>query len=218
MMSVEKIIALYFPFKSRNICTVRTEKWASGIAFVFFCLLNFFWFFVVKALKGDRGARNNACDFEDFFVKFYLNWERIDGVLYSFGPFAIVAFTNIAIIYQFVQAKLTNRRCGRTESTKKALDNAAMRGTTIFITVTMTFIILTAPAQIFFAITLNIHPLLSPFLHISVVLNHSINGVLYCIVGSKFRKELIATLHCKTTYVLGNDSEISNSTQLSNDG
>ena len=149
MMSVEKFIALYFPFKSRNICTVRTAKWASGIAFVVYFLLNFFWFFVVKALKGDRGARNVACVLEDFFVKFYLNWERIDGVLHSFGPFAIMAFTNIAIIYKFIQAKLTNRRCGRTESTNHALDNAAMRGTAILITVTMTFIILTAPAQIF---------------------------------------------------------------------
>ena len=34
MMSVEKCIALYFPFKTRNICTVRTAKWTSGIAFV----------------------------------------------------------------------------------------------------------------------------------------------------------------------------------------
>ena len=143
MMSVEKIIALYFPFKSRNVCTVRTAKWASGIAFVFFCLLNFFWFFVVKALKGDRGVRNVACVFEDFFVKFYLNWERIDGVLYSFCPFPIMAFTNIAIIYKFIQAKWTNRRCGRTESKNHALDNAAIRGTAILITVTMTFVILT---------------------------------------------------------------------------
>ena len=213
MMSVEKFIALYFPFKSRNICTVRTAKWASSIAFVIFFLLNFFWFFVVKALKGDRGARNVACVLEDFFVKFYLNWERIDGVLYSFGPFAIMAFTNIAIIYKFIKAKLTNRRCGRTESTNHALDNAAMRGTAILITVTMTFIILTAPAQIFFAITLNIHPLLERFLYISVSLNHSINGLLYCIVGSKFRKELIATLRCHNRHVLGNESGISKSTE-----
>ena len=36
MMSVEKCIALYFPFKTRNICTVKTAKWATGIAFVIF--------------------------------------------------------------------------------------------------------------------------------------------------------------------------------------
>ena len=198
--------------KSRNICTVKTAKWASSIAFVFFFLLNFFWFFVVKVLKGGRGARNVACVLEDFFVKFFLNWERIDGVLYPFGPFAIMAFTNIAIIYKFIQSKLTNRRCGRTESTNHALDNAAMRGTAILITGTMTFILLTAPTQIFFAISLNIHPLIERFLYISMAFNHSINGFLYCIVGSKFRKELIATLHCKRTHVLGNDSGISNST------
>ena len=129
-----------------------------------------------------------------------------------------MAFTNIAIIYKFVQAKLTNRRCGRTESTNHALDNAAMRGTAIMIIVTMTFIILTAPAQIFFAITLNIHPLIERFLYISVALNDSINGFLYRIVGTKFRKELIATLHCRNRHVLGNESGIPKSTELSNDG
>ena len=52
MMSIEKCIALYFPFKTRNICTVRTAKWASGIVFVVFCLLDSFWFFAIKAIRG----------------------------------------------------------------------------------------------------------------------------------------------------------------------
>ena len=208
MMSIEKCIALYFPFKTRNICTVRTAKWASGIAFVIYFLLNLFWFFVVEQLKGDGGARNAACVYEFFFVKYVLDFSKMDGLLYSFGPFVVMGLTNKAIIYKFVQAKLTNGRLGRTESTNQALSSAAMRGTAILITVTITFIILTAPAQITFAITFNVHPLLEPFLYISLALNHSINGLLYCIVGSKFRKELIATLHCKRTYVLSNDSGI----------
>ena len=195
MMSVEKFIALYFPFKTRNICTVRTAKWASGIAFVIFFLLNLFWFFAVKELKGDGGARNSACILEEFFVNYFLTWGRIDGVLYSFGPFAIMSLANIAIIYKFIQAKKASKH-GGTESTNQALSNAAMRGTAILIIVTMTFIILTAPAQITFAITTHIHPLLLPFLYLAVALNHGINGFLYMIVGSKFRKELIATLRC----------------------
>ena len=128
-------------------------------------------------------------------MKFYVNWERIDGVLYSFGPFAIMGLTNIAIIYKFIQAKMASKH-GGTESTNQALNNVAMRGTAIWITVTVTFIILTAPAQITFAITLKFHPLLEPFLYFAVALNHSINGFLYMIVGSKFRKELSATLRC----------------------
>ena len=106
-----------------------------------------------------------------------------------------MGLTNIAIIYKFIQAKMASKH-GRTESTNQALGNAAMRGTAILITVTMTFIILTAPAQITFAMTRMRHPLLTPFLYLGTALNHGINGFLYMIVGSKFRKELIATLRC----------------------
>ena len=123
MMSIEKFIVLYFPFKARNICTVRTAKWASGIAFIIFFLLNLFWFWD-RSLESDI----HSLLLKTFLWSFFLNWERIDGVIYSFGPFAIIGLANIAIIYKFVQAKLTNRRCGSTESTKKALGNAAHEG------------------------------------------------------------------------------------------
>ena len=127
MVSVEKCIALYFPFKTRNICTVRTAKWASGIAFIIYFLLDLFWFFVVKQLKGDAGERNLACVFEDFLVKYVLDISKIDGLLYSFVPFAIMSLTNIAIIYKFIQAKMASKH-GGTESTNQALANVAMRG------------------------------------------------------------------------------------------
>ena len=195
MMSVEKCIALYFPFKTRNICTVKTAKWASGIAGVIFIFFNSFWFFVVKIERENFLTRNIICMYEDYFMKYFMVYERIDGVLYSFGPFVIMGFTNIAIIYKFVKAKLASKH-GGTESTNQALSNAAMRGTAILIRVTMTFIVLTGPSQVAFAITIHIHPLLLPFLYVSVALNHSINGLLYCIAGSKFRRELIDTLCC----------------------
>ena len=72
MMSVEKCIALYFPFKTRNVCTVKTAKWASGIACVIFILFNSFWFFVVKIEKGKFLTRNIICIFEDYFMKHFL--------------------------------------------------------------------------------------------------------------------------------------------------
>ena len=31
LMSVEKCFAVYFPLKSKTICTVKTSKWATGI-------------------------------------------------------------------------------------------------------------------------------------------------------------------------------------------
>ena len=217
MMSVEKCIALYFPFKTRNICTVKTAKRASAIAFVVFFVLNIFWFLVVKQHRAGLGY---FCDYEDYFVKYVLLHSLIDSIIYSLGPFFIMGLTNIAIIHKLVKAKLVSKH-GRTESMNQALSNATMRGTAILITVTMTFIILTGPANIISAITLDIHPLLSPFLYISVALNHSINGLLYTIVGSKFRKELIDTLRCRRRQVQSGDggkspqgSNVSNITQI----
>ena len=183
-----------------------------------FSLPEFFLVLCGKKLKGDGGARNAACVHEEFFVKYVLDFSKMVGVLYSFGPFIIMGLTNIAIIFKFIQAKMVSKH-GGTESTNQALGNAAMRGTAILITVTMTFIILTAPAQITFSITSNIHPLLEPFLYISLALNHSINGFLYMIVGSKFRKELVDTLCCNSSsHVPGNDSGITKSTGLSING
>ena len=216
MMSVEKCLALYLPFKSGNICTVKTAKWASGIACVFFFVINFFWFFLVKELKGDAGARYEACVFEDFFVKYVMVHSKIDSVLYCFAPFAVMGLTNIAIIYKFVGAKLASKRDG-TESTNQALSNAALRGTAILITVTLTFIILTGPTYIInlTRLTYDTHPLLTPFMYISVSLNHSINGLLYTIVGTKFRKELIGTLCSNRKQALDTESGKSSSTQIS---
>ena len=164
MMTVEKCIALYFPFKTRNICTVKTAKWASGIVGVFSCILNFFWFFVVKERR-DEGARSLACVHEEFYLKYALIYNKLDSVLYSFFPIAVMGLANIGIIYKFVRAKLASKH-GGTESTNQALSNAAMRGTAILITVTMTFIILTGPACIIITTRLytDVHPLLAPFL------------------------------------------------------
>ena len=116
-----------------------------------------------------------------------------------------MGLANIAIIYKFIWAKMASKH-GGTESTNQALGNVAMRGTAVLFTVTMTFIILTAPAQITFQF------LLFPILccnHSSIFLWSLITALMafcYMSVGSKFRKELIATLRCIKTQNLTDDS------------
>ena len=72
---------------------------------------------------------------------------RIDAVLYSFAPFTIMAAANTAIIFKLLAAKLRSKRNG-TESTSQALSKSAVKGTTMLITISMMFIILTAPVAI----------------------------------------------------------------------
>ena len=96
-------------------------------------------------------------------------------------------------------------KCQRnsTESTNQALAKSATRGTTMVVTISVTFLIFTAPTAVdqalFHLVHLGSNPMHELFMNFTQYLNHSINGLLYCIVGSKFRNELLKILCRKKT-------------------
>ena len=149
-------------------------------------MVNFFF-----TAKSDE-IIERLCIFEEIFEIYWFTVNRVDGILYTWAPFAIMGVANIAIIYKFIRAKLASKR-GGTESTNQAMSSAAMRGTAILITVSVTFIVLTGPYSIIYAMSPYPPPYIVTLLSL-VILNYSINSVLYCIVGTKFRKEFIAKL------------------------
>ena len=116
----------------------------------------------------------------------------IDSVLYSFGPFVSI---NFAIALKFMRAKCQSNS---TESTNQALSKSATRGTAMVVTVSVMFLILTAPTAVndalYHMIQLDFFPLYHSFMNLTQYLNHSINGLLYCIVGMRFRTELVEML------------------------
>ena len=84
-----------------------------------------------------------------------------------------------------------------TESTNQALSKSTMRGTAILITVSLTFVILTGPASIYLPVVKdNSDLIVHALLHVPKTLNHDLNSVMYCVVGSKFRRELIELICC----------------------
>ena len=187
LMSVEKCFAVYFPLKSKTVCTVRTAKWATGIDGVVLAVYDTNNLFMEYHWYSDP----YYCLYNfDHNVIWIIN--MIDSVLYSFGPFTLMFITNFAIVFKFMRAKCKHNS---TESTNQALRKSATRGTAMVVTVSVTFLILTAPTAVNMALIPNIN--LSDDLVFNVIrtftqdLNHSINGVLYCIVGSKFRNELL---------------------------
>ena len=128
-----------------------------------------------------------------------------------------MAVANCAMIYKFMMATCKNRS-GDTGSTNQALSKSAFKGTVMLITVSIAFIVLTGPVSVIFFITETPNPYVTEFVHILPDLNHAINGVLYCVVGSRFRNELINTFCCRKRQ--GSQSNISMSgsdnTRLSN--
>ena len=193
LMSLEKCFAVYFPLKSKTVCTVKTAKWATGVVGVIMAGYNLIYIFVLKSSIIKSSGRHTCV----YIGNTRVIVEAVDSVLYSFGPFTVMFITNFAIVFKFMGAKC---KPNSTESTNQALVKAATRGTAMVVTVSVTFIILTAPTGVAYALSRIVQlediPLYRVFMNLTRYLNHSINGVLYIIVGSRFRMELFK-LFCR---------------------
>ena len=214
LMSLEKCFAVYFPLKSKTVCTVKTAKWLTGIFGIVLGGHDVMFFFLKKA-QIDKTSGYMICvvnaDFrkvDDFYITF-------DSFLYSFGPSILMFITNFAIVFKFMSAKCRSESNRSTSSTNQALVKSATRGTAMVVTVSVTFLLLTAPISVYSAsptwTPLFQHPLFRAYMYLSEYLNHSINGILYCIVGSRFRREMFILLFCRKVN-LGKPSAYSVST------
>ena len=212
IMSLEKFFVLYFPLKTRSICTVRTAKWASFIAALIFVAYDSQIFFI-----SDVDPMSNYCNFVNVPIAYETIFYKINATLYSYAPFAIMGAANVAIIYKFLMAKWQSRH-GGTESTNQALSKSAFKGTAMLITVSTMFIILTGPVAIVTSITIvNIQPMIYAFMHIMKYTNHAINGLLYIISGSTFRAELMKIFpfsQCSKTKDLNPSISVTNATVM----
>ena len=182
LMSLEKCFAVYFPLKSKTVCTVKTAKWATGIAGFMLAGYNSLFFFLIKAGVIESSGYDTCV----YIVDIRGALDIIDSILYSFGPFILMFLTNFAIVFKFMRAKCS--QSNPTESTSQALSKSATRGTAMVVTVSVTFPLLTAPTGVAYAqsfiVRLEDVPLYRVFMNLTRYLNHSINGVLYIIVGS----------------------------------
>ena len=98
IMSIEKCFALYFPLKTKGICTVKTAKWATFLTALSLTSFNAQFFFIVE--KNNTKGERDRCNFIQVSQTYVLTYNRIDSALYSFAPFIIMGITNLAIIYK----------------------------------------------------------------------------------------------------------------------
>ena len=212
LMSLEKCFAVYFPFKSKTICTVKTAKWATGIVGVTLGGYNLVHFFLRES-RISKSLGRHVCG---VVGNYKVLLDAVDSALYSFAPFMLMFLTNFAIVFKLMRAKCKTNQNNSTESTNQALAKAATRGTAMVVIVSVTFLVLTAPVGIDNALAsillLNRKPLYEVFMNVTQYLNHSINGVLYCIVGTRFRNELLK-LFCVKNKQENTSSEFSCNTR-----
>ena len=182
VMSIEKFFALHFPLKAKSYCTVGTAKWVTCslaliIAGLNFPLLIFYTF------------DGTVC----VMIKHVGFIEIMDTMLYSVVPIVVMLLANTAIIYKLMYIKYKG-----ISHTNESVSKSSTRGSVMVVTVSLAFIILTTPRAVDSAIKFYIYsdPFGNVFLTSMQYLNHSINGILYCILGGKFREELLKIMPC----------------------
>ena len=125
VMSIEKCFALYFPLKTKGICTVKTAKWVTFLTAISLAAFDAQFFFIVE--KNRKGERER-CNYIRVSQSYILTYNRIESALYSFAPFVIMGVTKFKpLSINLQKAKLLSAQNG-TASTSQALSKASMKG------------------------------------------------------------------------------------------
>ena len=95
VMSIEKLVALYFPFKAKTYCTVGTAKWVTGILAVIMAGFNFPIFIWYKAIGKGCYMMNHR----NYFI-------MLNTLLYSLGPIFSMLLVNAAIICKLMMLNI----------------------------------------------------------------------------------------------------------------
>ena len=196
ILSIEKFLALYFPFKTKSICTVTIARRVSLVTAVIHVGYNIQ--FPLMGVVRTNALGQEYCHYGNLPMSYIRVLALVIApTVYVYAPFVLMILANLGIIYKFMKAKHLNKG-GSTESTNQALSKSATRGTAMLLTVSFTFIILTGPIIVVNAIwPENNYPDMAFKIAVTFeYMNHGINGILYCCSGSRFRNELKLLLGC----------------------
>ena len=180
VMSIEKFFALYFPLRAKSYCTVGTAKWVTAILALVIAGFN-------VPLLIFYNFDGKMC----VTTKHSSLLEIMDTMLYSLVPIVIMLIANSLIMYKLMYIK-----CKGISHRNQSVSKFSTRGSVMVLTVSLAFILLTTPRAVDSAIKLYISA--DPFGRLGIItmqyLNHSINGILYCLLGGKFREELLTVI------------------------
>ena len=88
IISIEKFVALYFPLKTKTLCTTKVAKVTCGVTAMILFVYNIQYVIIYEVFRDS----NNIAVCHTSYVNYLTVLDRIDSVLYSFGTFTIIFF------------------------------------------------------------------------------------------------------------------------------
>ena len=192
-MTIERGFAIFFPHQSKRYCSKKSCSVALIAMSISLTALNAN-LFVIMDMVEYPGTCAPRAQFYSFFVHV---WPWIDFVFASALPFVVLIVANTGIVL-----KISISNYVRKHKMNQASGGVKMTSMTVtLLTVSLVFLITTAPISVYLILQENFVKNLTPEqsawadLWWAVVLNlfyvnNSCNFLLYCVTGPRFRKEL----------------------------
>lgn len=196
LVTGERLVSIWFPVKVRIFCT-RTKV---GICLIVVCcvLAAIYSPFIVETKLFYSDILNKTvCDWDahgSFYKHFYTVWMWIDLCLLFMIPFILIVIANSLILYKILKSRSILMRQGEYVSYRTRVANAF---TIRAIVLSIFFLICLLPVttnEVYLAHTGNMDITANNISHILLYANSALNFILYCVVGSGFRKDMKTVL------------------------
>ena len=201
-VALERVCAVFLPHKVKDIFTKKFATVSLIIQGLVIIAINNHFFYTYDLVY--HAGEFQFCDIQlpahASFIDYI--WPWIDFCLISLIPFTIIISSNVAIVCRLLRSRYKRRHLHVNSQVKMTSMTA------VLITVSLMFLVTTAPLRIF-TITLNMNQhktanvyqkatlsLVSAILNMILYINYSVNFLLYCVSGTRFREELKAMCCC----------------------
>ncbi|XP_059164852.1 probable G-protein coupled receptor 139 [Physella acuta] len=204
-VTFERYVIVSHPLQAPHFCQdSRAKKIIAGIILVFL-LVNFHFLFTVdlnpsKASEQKRSVRYECSPNPGYEHLIQVVWPWVDALLYGFGPFVLISVFNSIIVFKICKANNSRAQLvqGRVQRNSSPVEAGNIRITVMLLTISFSFLLTTLPSNLSNIVSywVNINGsqltqtkavLMTAVSSLLMYLNHSVNFILYCATGRRFR-------------------------------
>ena len=192
--TIERFIAVQFPLRVTEWCTLKRTAIAIIAAGVFSFSVNIAW--PVSIIGKPSGG---GCDlYNDKYEFIYKYWLKVDTSLLIFIPMIIIGLCNIKIIHCLQRSTKRHQQMTSNEESRQKREKEQRNTTITLLSVSFAFLILHTPLAIYNCLALSTTQLTDPeaiatwgflnfFGHIMMELQNSVNFYLYFLTSRRYR-------------------------------
>ena len=199
-VTLERVFVAYFPYRAKALCSRWRAKVVTVLVIMAAFIANTYTIVLFEPVRETDGYL--YCQQKTGFIR---TTTMIDFAFYSLVPSIILFSGNVLLILRLY--KRIDFRRSSLSGELGSVSRETRRTTSMLITVSLTFLVLTTPVSIYYVIASFIDiPTTSEILVCRIILqvlsssNHAVNFLLYCISGRVFRRALMRTCTCRQPF------------------